>query len=91
MASNGGIPALTRVLAKEAGDFNVTVNSIAPGNTASDLGADQATYEVRTAARPVKRIEVPEDFTGTGVFIMSSESDFMTAQTMVVDGSAVMN
>ena len=71
MASKDGIPALTRVLAKEAGNFNATVNSIAPGNPASDPEADQAKCEVRTAARAVKQIEVPEDLTGVGVFLMS--------------------
>jgi 3-oxoacyl-[acyl-carrier protein] reductase len=91
VASKGGVIAFTRVLAKEAGDYNVTVNSIAPGNTASDPEANQAKYEGRAAARAVKRVEVPEDLTGAAVFLMSSESDFMTAQTMVVDGGAVMH
>jgi 3-oxoacyl-[acyl-carrier protein] reductase len=91
VASKGGVMAFTRVLAKQSGDWNITVNSIAPGLTASDPDKDEAIYEGQVAARSVPRVEEPEDLVGAGIFLMSSESDFMTGQTMVVDGGAVMH
>lgn len=91
VASKGGVTAFTRVLAKQSGDWNITVNSIAPGSTASDPEQDETRYQGRVSARSVQRIEEPEDLVGAGVFLMSSESDFITGQTLVVDGGAVMH
>jgi NAD(P)-dependent dehydrogenase (short-subunit alcohol dehydrogenase family) len=79
------------VLAKQSGDWSITVNTIAPGLTASDPEAEETRYQGRVTARSVKRVEQPDDLVGAGVFLMSSESDFMTGQTMVVDGGAVMH
>ena len=91
VASKGGVVAFTRVLAKQSGDWNITVNSIAPGLTASDPDADEIRYQGRVADRSVKRVEQPDDLVGAATFLMSSDSDFMTGQTMVVDGGAVMH
>ncbi len=90
VASKGGVTAFTRVLAKQSGDWNITVNSIAPGLTASDPERDEIIYQGRVSARSIPRVEAPEDLVGAAIFLMSSESDFMTGQTMVVDGGAVM-
>ena len=91
VASKGGVTAFTRVLAKQSGDWNITVNSIAPGLTASDPERDSSAYQGRVSARSLPRVESPEDLVGAGIFLLSSESDFMTGQTMVVDGGAVMH
>jgi 3-oxoacyl-[acyl-carrier protein] reductase len=91
VASKGGVIAFTRVLAKEVGNWNITVNSIAPGSTASDPEQDQSRYEGRVPDRAIKRVERPEDLVGAGIFLMSNESDFMSGQTMVVDGGAVVH
>jgi 3-oxoacyl-[acyl-carrier protein] reductase len=91
VASKGGVIAFTRVLAKQSGDWSITVNTIAPGSTASDPDVDEGRYQGRVPDRSIKRVEQPEDLVGAGVFLMSSESDFMTGQTMVVDGGAVMH
>ena len=45
----------------------------------------------RLQARAIKRTEVPQDLVGTAVFLCSSDSDFMTGQTLVVDGGAQMH
>jgi NAD(P)-dependent dehydrogenase (short-subunit alcohol dehydrogenase family) len=45
----------------------------------------------RLQARAIKRTEVPQDLVGTVVFLCSSDSDFMTGQTLVVDGGAQMH
>jgi len=92
VASKGGVIAFTRVLAREVGDWNITVNSIAPGLTASETEkTPMERYEVRVPHRAIKRVEQPEDLVGAAIFLMSSESDFMSGQTMAVDGGAVMH
>ncbi len=82
---------MTRTLSREVGDFGITVNSIAPGSTASDPERDESNYQGRVPDRSIKRVERPEDLAGAGVFLMSSDSDFMTGQTMIVDGGAALN
>lgn len=91
VASKGAVIGMTRTLAREVGAWNITVNSLAPGSTASDPARDQSRYEGRVPDRAIKRVERPEDLAGAGVFLMSSDSDFMTGQTMIVDGGAALN
>jgi NAD(P)-dependent dehydrogenase (short-subunit alcohol dehydrogenase family) len=50
-----------------------------------------AQHQQRLQARAIKRPEVPHDLVGTVVFLCSSDSDFMTGQTLVVDGGAQMH
>ena len=92
VASKGGVIAFTRVLAREVGDWNITVNSIAPGLTASETeNTPMERYEVRVPHRAIKRVEQPEDLVGAAIFLISAESDFMSGQTMAVDGGHVMH
>ncbi len=95
VSSKGAMVAFTRALAREVGDDGITVNCIAPGLTMSEkvLGAAQwdAIKDGNTASRAIKREEVPEDLLGTVVFFSSSESDFITGQTLVVDGGSAMH
>lgn len=84
----------TRGLARELGEYNITVNAIAPRLTISMEEADEgrsAMNQQRVQARSLKRAEAPEDLVGTAVFLCSSDSDFMTGQTMVVDGGLQMH
>lgn len=94
VASKGAIVALTRCLARELGDYNICVNAIAPGLTMSegvvanpDMSGAGAGNTMNT--RAFKREQTPDDLTGTLVFLCSPDSDFMTGQTMVVDGGSV--
>lgn len=94
-ASKGAIIALTRVLAREAGGDGVRINCLAPGFTLSEglLGA-ASTETINTltrASRCLQRDQQPEDLTGTLAYLLSSDSDFVTGQTMVVDGGSVMH
>jgi NAD(P)-dependent dehydrogenase (short-subunit alcohol dehydrogenase family) len=90
--SKAGIIGLTRSLAVELGDYNICVNAIAPGATITyDVNESMRGGLERLAAqRAIKRNQVPDDLVGTAVFLASSESDFMTGQTLVVDGGDVM-
>jgi len=96
VSSKGGVIGFTRALAREAGDDNICVNAVAPGLTASEAVKGSAMYPeeyLKTAAagRSLKRIEVPEDLTGTILFLASDDSDFITGQTIIVDGGKVFH
>ncbi|MFC1909698.1 SDR family NAD(P)-dependent oxidoreductase [Chloroflexota bacterium] len=96
IASRGAIIGMTRSMARELGQFNINVNSIAPGATFTPemvKNADEAALQrqkATIAVRALKRIEYPEDLVGALIFLASSDSDFVTGQTMIVDGGAVM-
>jgi NAD(P)-dependent dehydrogenase (short-subunit alcohol dehydrogenase family) len=94
--SKGGNVALTRSLAREVGDANICVNTIAPGYTETDYLKEnpQDPSEVTKtiiATRCIKRSETPEDLLGTIVFLASDDTDFVTGQTIVVDGGSAMS
>ena len=94
VTSKAGVIGLTRGLARELGEFNINVNAIAPGLTISSDDLPEARSglnEQRIQARSLKRLELPEDLVGTAVFLCSADSDFMTGQTLVVDGGAQMH
>ena len=94
VTSKAGVIGLTRALARELGDYNINVNAVAPGLTMSMDEIDDvrmARNQTRIQARAIKRSEVPQDLVGTVVFLCSSDSDFMTGQTLVVDGGAQMH
>lgn len=94
VASKGAVVAMTRALARELGDEGIAVNCIAPGLTASENVTKNKAYAKQFAANTIsgrcfKREELPEDICGALVFLASGESDFMTGQTIVVDGGSV--
>jgi len=87
--SKGGVVGFTRSLARELGEFGIRVNAIAPGFTLSGENEKNISEERKQAnvqARMLQRAEVPEDLLGTLVFLASDESDFVTGQTLLVDG-----
>lgn len=93
VASKAGVIGFTRSLARELGEYNINVNAVAPGLTMSMDEGDEARAAMnreRIQARAIKRTEAPQDLVGTIVFLCSSDSDFMTGQTLVVDGGAQM-
>jgi NAD(P)-dependent dehydrogenase (short-subunit alcohol dehydrogenase family) len=95
VTSKGAVVAMTRCLARELGPHNICVNAIAPGLTMSEAVAadpewtDQAAQRT-VSSRAIRREEVPADLLGTLIYLASSDSDFVTGQTIVVDGGSVM-
>ena len=91
VTSKGAVVALTRSLAKELGADGVYVNCVAPGFTVTD-GVNEhpevldVLADVSIAARTLKREQVPEDVVGAVVFLCGPGADFITGQTMVIDG-----
>ena len=88
VASKSAVIGMTRVMAKEVGPSGVTVNAIAPGFTLTDaslsLIENAETYGVDRGA--LKRASQPEDIVGAAIFLASSKADYITGQTLVVDG-----
>ncbi len=92
--SKGGVVAFTRSLARELGDFKINVNAVAPGFTMTEAGKGMATKEMNemvVGRRSLKREEQAEDLTGVITFLSSDESDFVTGQTIVVDGGVALH
>jgi NAD(P)-dependent dehydrogenase (short-subunit alcohol dehydrogenase family) len=91
VTSKGAIVALTRALAKELGKDKVLVNCVAPGFTMS-AGVHEhpevieKLRDVSVAARTIQRDQVPEDVVGAVVYLCGPGSDFVTGQTIVIDG-----
>jgi NAD(P)-dependent dehydrogenase (short-subunit alcohol dehydrogenase family) len=91
VTSKGAIVAFTRALAKELGKDGIHVNCVAPGFTIT-TGVEEhpevieALREVSVSARTIQRDQVPEDVVGAVVFLCTPGADFITGQTMVIDG-----
>jgi len=96
VTSKGAMLAFTRALSRELGQFGIAVNSLSPGYILSDTGLENAQHveeeriPVRNS-RAFKRDAYPEDLIGALIFLASSDSDFVTGQSLVVDGGAVNN
>jgi NAD(P)-dependent dehydrogenase (short-subunit alcohol dehydrogenase family) len=96
VASKGAVVAMSRALARELGDDNICVNTLAPGLTVSENVAASGVFEGghmerNIAGRAFKRAEMPDDLVGAVSFLCSAASDFMTGQVMIVDGGSAMH
>jgi 3-oxoacyl-[acyl-carrier protein] reductase len=87
IASKAAVVGITRVLAGELGQYNICVNAIAPGYTdtpASWTIGNVAKFD--TSSTPLGRVGKPEDVIGAVVFFASDDSDFISGQTLIIDG-----
>jgi NAD(P)-dependent dehydrogenase (short-subunit alcohol dehydrogenase family) len=94
VTSKGAIVSFTRALARELGAHNICVNTLAPGLILSETGLENTAHLDQSrapviASRALKRDGYPQDLLGALVFLASSESDFMTGQTLAVDGGSI--
>jgi NAD(P)-dependent dehydrogenase (short-subunit alcohol dehydrogenase family) len=91
VTSKGAIVAFTRALARELGRDGIHVNCVAPGFTIS-AGVEQhpevidALRDASVSARTLQRDQLPEDVVGAVVFLCTPGADFVTGQTIVIDG-----
>lgn len=97
VASKGAVFALTRCMARELGQYNIQMNSLAPGYTQSEgskaierhrTTAGPSPEEISIQKRCLKRSALPEDMVGTAIFLGSHLSDFITGQLILCDGGA---
>ncbi len=87
-ASKAAIVGATRRLALELGSFNIRVNAIAPGLTATDMGnsMNEEDEKIALSMNVMKRKGEPDEIADVVVFLASNMSRFMTGQTVRVDG-----
>jgi len=96
-ASKAAVIGITRTMAREYGSKGITINAIAPGPIETTTPSEHVdpNLQNRQAAiigrRSIKRLGMPDDVVGLCIFLASPESDFITGQTIVVDGGSVLH
>lgn len=91
-AAKAGVIGFTKSLAKELAPRGITVNAVAPGFIATDMTAvlpDQVKEEMAKSI-PLSRMGKPEDVAAAVIFLASDAADYITGQTLHVDGGMVM-
>src|SRR5918999_823643 len=92
--AKGGVVALTRVMARQLGEWGINVNCMTPGSTMSEDSVTDEVLKRREGSvdkRAFRRVETPADIVGTAVFLASADSDFITGQLLVVEGGGIMH
>jgi 3-oxoacyl-[acyl-carrier protein] reductase len=92
VTSKAAVIGVTRVLAGELGQYNICVNAVAPGYTdtpASWTIGNVSKFDVSSI--PLGRVGKPEDIVGSVVFFASDDSDFVSGQTLLVNGARRVN
>ena len=79
---------ITRALARELGSRSIRVNSIAPGYLTTEMthGLDDGQTQQIVRRTPLGRLGTPDDVLGTVLFLCSDAAEFITGQTIVIDG-----
>jgi NAD(P)-dependent dehydrogenase (short-subunit alcohol dehydrogenase family) len=93
--SKAGVSHLTKVMALEWAPYHVNVNAIAPAPTMTDLNRSYfeehpEDMKERLRSIPLGRMGDPKDYVGTAVLLASPASDFITGQTIFVDGGSIL-
>lgn len=97
VSGKGGVIGLTRAMARELGPSGIRVNALAPGFTLTQTNLDQGgdvlerADAIRRGQCLNERSEVAGDLAGPAFFLASADSDFMTGQTLLVDGGLNFN
>jgi NAD(P)-dependent dehydrogenase (short-subunit alcohol dehydrogenase family) len=91
ITSKSALIGMTRSLARELGDYGITVNTIMPGAIVTEIPRETVTPEQRerlTALQCIRRPGTPEDLVGAAMFLASNAAAFVTGQALTVDGGA---
>jgi len=90
-ATKGGIISFTRSLARELGSFNIHVNAVAPGLIESEVISKMPKEKVEAILKSssLGRMGKPEEVAQAVLFLASGHSDYITGQTLIVDGGIV--
>lgn len=89
ITAKSGLIGFTRSLAMDLGPYNITVNAIAVGLTTTDYAYEvfgEQRFEKVRERRAIKRDQRPDDLIGAIFFLMDPASDYVTGQTLSVDG-----
>ncbi len=92
VATKSGVIGMTKVWARELGRYNIRVNAVAPGFTATDILSTMPDkiIEGMKARTPLGRMGQPSDIANAYLFLASDEADFITGETLRVDGGIVV-
>jgi 3-oxoacyl-[acyl-carrier protein] reductase len=92
VATKSGVIGMTRVWARELGRYNIRVNAVAPGFTATEMvkAMPEKIVEGMKARTPLRRLGEPEDIANAYLFLASEEASFITGATLRVDGGIVV-
>lgn len=93
VAAKAGVVGFSRSLARAVGGYGITVNVLTPGLTLSPAVREHFPPGIlaeQRASRALQRDEEPADLIGTAFFLASPDADFMTGQTVNVDGGKFM-
>ena len=90
-SSKAGVSNMTKTLSRELGKYNITINVVAPGPTDTDLmrNLGKERREIIQKETPLGRIATPEDIAKAVLFFASNKADFITGQTLIVDGGRI--
>lgn len=90
-ATKGGVISFTKSLARELGPFNIHVNAVAPGLIESDVVSKMPKEKVEAIIKSssLGRIGKPLEVAQVVLFLASEQSDYITGQTIVVDGGII--
>lgn len=93
VASKGAIISMTRSMARELGPDHICVNTICPGLVLVEATeyVPQDRHDLYVNGRAINRQQMPEDVTGTVLYLLSDLSSFVTGQTLPVNGGFVFN
>ncbi len=92
-ASKAGLIGFSKSIAKEVATRGITVNCIAPGFIETKM-TEKLSEKVRENILnkvPMKKIGNPDDIANTVLFLVSNEANYITGQTITVDGGATIN